>query len=108
MFKSLLILTLFISTLTTFGQEEQKILMTDKGQLKPYKEITFLKSSFMLVIDNYKDTLYLYRTFRTARITSSRLGSHSSSSTGEYAAGVSAVLIFSIGASRKSKAWDWT
>jgi hypothetical protein len=43
---------------------------------------------------------FLYSTFFTAFTTSVLLGNHSANKAGEYGAGVSAVFIFSTGASR--------
>ena len=47
-----------------------------------------------------KYAIYLYITFFTALITSLLFGNHYSNKTGEYGAGVSAVLILIIGASK--------
>jgi hypothetical protein len=49
---------------------------------------------------NNKIDYYLYITLLIDLMTSSLFGNHSASRTGEYGAGVSAVFIFSIGASK--------
>jgi len=59
-----------------------------------------LPDSFLSILNCY----FLYITFFTALITSLALGNHSLRSVGEYGAGVSAVVILWMGASRKSKA----
>lgn len=70
----------------------------------PVNKFLILKTSLARyaneVYITYKSDFYLYNTFFTALTTSSELGSHSLNNTGEYGAGVSAVFIFTTGASR--------
>ena len=54
------------------------------------------------------DRIYLYITFLTAFTTSCAFGNHSFNNVGAYGAGVSAVVMRWMGASRKSKARSCT